>query len=103
MVSNPPPPYTSSSPASDAQLRDWLALERTRMANERTLLAYARTAIMLAATGATILKLFVPTTGSTVTAWSLIALGGLTVLFGWRQFHRTGRLLANEGVPAPRS
>ncbi len=73
------------------------------MANERTLLAYARTAIMLVATGATILKLFVPTTGTTITAWSLIALGAGFALIGWRQFRRVCRRLAAESVPAPKS
>jgi putative membrane protein len=39
-------------------LRDYLALDRTRLANERTMLAYARTAIMLFVSGVTLLKLF---------------------------------------------
>jgi putative membrane protein len=39
-------------------IRDFLAKDRTEMANERTLLAYARTAIMVFATGVTLVKLF---------------------------------------------
>ncbi|MBI2970621.1 MAG: DUF202 domain-containing protein [Gammaproteobacteria bacterium] len=39
---------------NEAELRDELAVERTRLANERTLLAYVRTALALAAAGAVI-------------------------------------------------
>jgi putative membrane protein len=38
-------------------VRDWLAIERTKLANERTLLSYYRTAFGLLGTGVTILKL----------------------------------------------
>lgn len=38
-------------------LTDWLALERTRLANERTFLAYFRTAFALLAGGLTIARL----------------------------------------------
>jgi len=38
-------------------LSDWLAIERTRLANERTFLAYFRTALALLAGGVTIVRL----------------------------------------------
>jgi putative membrane protein len=38
-------------------LRDYLALERTKLANERTLFAYIRTALYLILAGMTILQL----------------------------------------------
>ncbi len=38
-------------------LSDWLAIERTHLANERTFLAYFRTALALLAGGVTILRL----------------------------------------------
>ncbi len=38
-------------------LTDWLAIERTRLANERTFLAYFRTALALLAGGVTIIRL----------------------------------------------
>lgn len=38
-------------------LRDYLALERTKLANERTLFAYIRTALYLVLAGMTILQL----------------------------------------------
>lgn len=38
-------------------LRDWLAVERTKLANERTFLAYLRSAIALFITGISFLKI----------------------------------------------
>ncbi len=37
--------------------RDWLAIERTKLANERTILDYFRTFLVILGTGVTILKL----------------------------------------------
>ena len=45
----------------DAQefiLRDWLALDRTVLANERTFLAYGRTSLGLFLSGVTLIKVF---------------------------------------------
>lgn len=39
-------------------LRDFLAIDRTRLANQRTLLAYFRTALILLVTGISLAKLF---------------------------------------------
>ena len=36
--------------------RDWLAIDRTRMANERTFLAYFRTFVVILSSGIAILK-----------------------------------------------
>ncbi|MPR36355.1 YidH family protein [Salmonirosea aquatica] len=38
-------------------LSDWLAIERTRLANERTFLAYFRTALAMLAGGVTLVRL----------------------------------------------
>ena len=40
----------------DLIVRDWLAIDRTRMANERTFLAYLRTFIVLLSSGVAILR-----------------------------------------------
>lgn len=40
----------------DINKSDWLALERTRLANERTFLAYFRTFVVVFASGLTIIK-----------------------------------------------
>ena len=42
---------------SKLSLSDWLAIERTRLANERTFLAYFRTSLALLAGSVTILRL----------------------------------------------
>lgn len=42
---------------SNLNLTDYLALERTRLANERTYLAYFRTFIVFLSSGVAILKL----------------------------------------------
>jgi putative membrane protein len=54
---------------------DWLALERTELANERTLLAWLRTGLGLAAAGATLIRF-----GSG--APSDVCLGGFGILTG---------------------
>lgn len=38
-------------------LRDWLAIDRTKLANERTFLSYLRTTLVLLGTGITLIKL----------------------------------------------
>jgi putative membrane protein len=42
----------------DLQVRDWLAFDRTRMANERTLLAYLRTALGLLIAGVALVRIY---------------------------------------------
>lgn len=39
-------------------LRDWLALDRTILANERTLLSFTRTALVLILAGMTLIRFF---------------------------------------------
>ena len=77
----------------EAQLRDQLALERTRLANERTLLAYIRTAIMLAATGATLISLYSDRTSLTASGASLISLGIAVGVIGASRYRKLARLL----------
>jgi putative membrane protein len=50
-------PYDTFS-SKQLLLRDYLALDRTSMANERTLLAYIRTALALVVVGGSLLKFF---------------------------------------------
>lgn len=70
--------------ASDTEIRDRLALDRTHLANERTLLAYVRTALALAGAGAGLIQFF-DTATSQVTGRVLIVLGVLGFLVGiWR-------------------
>jgi putative membrane protein len=74
-------------------LRDYLAIDRTRLANERTLLAYIRTAFMLIVAGATALKLFVETPAVVLTAWLFIGMGVFVALLGAWRFVAMRRLI----------
>ena len=67
---------------NDTQLRDELAVERTRLANERTWLAYLRTALALAAGGAALLHFFPDRGLLRAAAWALFTAGALCLLFG---------------------
>ena len=69
----------------DMILRDWLALDRTVLANKRTFLAYSRTAIAMAVLGIAFIKLighqFFEVSGF------LLVLSGVVVFYvGVREF-----------------
>lgn len=61
-------------------LRDKLALERTRLANERTFLAYVRTGLSLLAAAAVLFQFFSSINSYIAVAWVLAGCG-FTVLF----------------------
>jgi len=71
---------------NEAQLRDHLAVERTRLANERTLLAYIRTALALAGGGAVLLQFFPSYPSLIGLAWLLVLAGGATIVIGTYRF-----------------
>ncbi len=74
-------------------LSDYLAIDRTVMANERTLLAYGRTALALAVVGGSLVKFFESL--SIRGAGVAFVLGGAVIaLRGWQRYFRTKRLLA---------
>jgi len=73
---------------SDTDLRDNLALERTRLANERTFLAYIRTSLSLIAAGVVILHFFQDQASSPIVAWLLVSSGGIALLIGIVRFFR---------------
>jgi putative membrane protein len=75
-------------------MTDYLAIDRTELANERTLLAYVRTAIALLITGGSAMKFF-------EARWIAIAGAGfvlasfLVALIGWWRFRSVkGRMAA---------
>ncbi len=72
-------------PPSDTQMRDELALERTRLANERTLLSYARTSLAAGAGGFGLLQ-FVSTPAALIVGWILIVAGSALLLWGLSRF-----------------
>ncbi len=69
-------------------LRDILALERTRLANERTFLAYVRTALSLIAGGAVLLQFFSSRPSYLIVAWLLVGCGGIVLVIGIARFFR---------------
>lgn len=63
----------------NSDIRDKLALERTRLANERTFLAYVRTGLSLLAASALLFQFFSSLNSYITIAW-VLALSGLIVL-----------------------
>jgi len=74
-------------------LRDQLAIERTRLANERTLLAYVRTGLALSAAGAATIELLPAHTLLRLGAWVLVAAGALTIAGGLYRFQSVRKTL----------
>lgn len=68
-------------------LRDWLALDRTVLANKRTFLAYGRTSIALMALGIAFVKL-IHHRFFEVSGFVLMTLGIVVFFIGLREFLR---------------
>lgn len=62
-------------------LRDYLAIERTRLANERTILSYLRTTLALVAGSVTLLHFF-NTDAARITGWLLLPVAFVILAFG---------------------
>ena len=71
-------------------LRDYLAIERTRLANERTILSYLRTALALAAGSVTLLHFF-DTDAARLTGWALLPVALVLLAFGIGRYARVHR------------
>jgi putative membrane protein len=71
--------------SKDLILRDFLAMDRTILANERTFLGYIRTALTLLVAGATFIKFF-DQAFVYVLGWVFIPLGLFTLVFGLGRF-----------------
>ena len=72
-------------------LRDYLALDRTSMANERTVLAYIRTALAMLIVGGTMLHVFTDNLPLRLVAFAFIVLGVMTTVIGAIRFEKTRR------------
>ncbi len=68
-------------------LNDYLAIDRTVLANERTLLSYTRTALTMLVIGGTCLKVF-DSHWIEVVGIVFLALSLVTFLVGWRRYQR---------------
>jgi putative membrane protein len=73
-------------------LRDWLALDRTVLANKRTFLAYARTAIALVVLGIAFVRL-IDHRFFEVAGFVLMSLGIVIFFVGTREYITTGARL----------
>lgn len=69
----------------DMILRDWLALDRTVLANKRTFLAYSRTAIGMAVLGIAFVKL-IGHLFFEISGFLLILSGAVVFYVGWREY-----------------
>jgi putative membrane protein len=66
-------------------LTDYLAIERTRLANERTVLSYLRTGLGLTAGALTLLHL-IDTPAARITAWVVLGFAALLLAFGFARY-----------------
>lgn len=78
---------TENENSNKLVLRDYLALDRTALANERTLLSYLRTGIMLLISGITIIKLFEENPYMVGFGTLLIPLSLFVAIRGYIRFH----------------
>ncbi|WP_071784630.1 YidH family protein [Pontibacter actiniarum] len=69
----------------NVEVKDSLAMERTKLANERTLLAYSRTAMALVLAGLTFMKLFEDMLYQSI-GFVFILAGLVMAVFGYRRF-----------------
>lgn len=78
----------------DVDVRDQLALERTRLANERTFLAYVRTGLSLLAASAVLFQFFSSQGAYLAIAWFLVLCGFAVLAVGVLRFNIVRRRLS---------
>jgi putative membrane protein len=86
-------PYTRFK-QEELILRDYLAADRTALANERTFLSYVRTALAIAAAGGSIIH-FLDSLAWNVFGVLLLITAVITLGWGIYQFQRYNRRLKN--------
>lgn len=79
----------------DLVLREYLALERTKLANERTLLTYIRTGLYFLVAGSTLGHL-IDTPFWNILGVPLVVVGLLIVLFGMIRYIRVSRAITKS-------
>ncbi|WP_081576893.1 DUF202 domain-containing protein [Acidithiobacillus thiooxidans] len=82
--------YTNRFSAHRFILRDWLALDRTILANERTILSFTRTALVLILAGMTFIRFFGANRWSDL-GYVTLALGVVLWLVGFRFYLKRKR------------
>lgn len=88
-------PFYNKFTEKDLSLTDWLAVERTVLANERNLLSYIRTLLSFSISGAGIIKFF---PSMIVLGSILIGIGFSIFVFGFRHYVRTREKLSSFKV-----
>lgn len=78
----------------DMILRDWLALDRTVLANQRTFLAYSRTAMTMAVLGIAFVKL-IGHPFFEISGFLLILFGVFVFYVGWREYSANAKRFEN--------
>jgi putative membrane protein len=73
-------------------LRDYLAVDRTMMANETSFMSYVRTALTMIAAGATLIKFFNEPTMQAL-GWAFIVIGGWVAIHGYNRFRQIDVIL----------
>lgn len=87
-------PYVSYEKEHEQMiLRDYLAVDRTMMANETSFMSYIRTSLTLIAAGATLIKIFNDQTYTVALGWVFIVIGGWVALHGFQRFRQTDEIL----------
>lgn len=79
----------------DLVLREYLAIERTKLANERTLLTYIRTGLYFLVAGSTLGHL-IDTVFWNMMGVPIIVIGVIIVALGVVRFIRVGREIRNS-------
>jgi putative membrane protein len=79
----------------NVEIRDHLAMERTKLANERTLLAYLRTAMALVVAGFSMIEFFTDDLYKLV-GLAFIPLGLAAGVYGFRRFLRKKKEIQSD-------
>ena len=73
-------------------LRDYLAVDRTLLANETAFMAYVRTSLALIAAGVTLIKFFNDPLMQTL-GWAFTGVGTIFVMYGYHHYHQVDKLM----------
>lgn len=74
-------------------LRDYLAVDRTMMANETSFMSYIRTALTLVAVGATLVKFFAQQLDMEILGMAFIVIGGWLAFYGYMRFRQVDKIM----------
>lgn len=91
MSEDPYKPYIQEH--DEMILRDYLAVDRTMLANEASFMSYVRTALTLIAAGATLVKFFDGNPIFQVLGWGFVMVGGWLVIHGYNRYARADLVL----------